>query len=205
MSKKEFFLRTAIALLGILILSFGIGILLSGNVGTDPYTAANVAVSSKLNIPFSLYQVLINLVLLIYVFIFDRKYIGIGTVLMLFFVGFLIEFFNKLILNFINFDFNFIIYVIFLVLGILIMTFGISLYMSVRVGSAPYDAIAPIVSEQIGMEFKYVRIIQDILFMSIALIFNGPVNVATIISAFFVGALIDFWNYKISTPLLKKV
>lgn len=202
---RALLVKTFFAFLGVFILGFGAATLRVGGVGLDPYTAANTGVSQLLNFSLGTYQLLLNLAILFLVFIFGRKYIGIGTIINMVLVGYTIDFFTWFYETYIfTSSVSFIQQVILLIVGILLFTFGASLYMSAKLGNAPYDAIAPIIVDRTSFSYRVVRVIQDISFMLLAVISSGDVGVATIINAFFTGPLITFWNKKVSSPIIEK-
>lgn len=91
-----------------------------------------------------------------------------------------------------------------LVIGILFFTFGASFYMSAKVGSAPYDAIAPTIVDRTKANYRVVRVIQDVAFATLGWITGGPIGIGTFISAFLVGPLIKFWDDYASVPFIEK-
>ncbi|ALS00647.1 hypothetical protein ATZ33_04435 [Enterococcus silesiacus] len=201
---RELIIRSLYALIGVAILAFGAATLRIGQVGLDPYTAANIGIGSVLNLSLGVYQLIINLVILGLVFIFGKQYIGIGTVINMVLTGFFIDFYTWVYTSFFTIKINLFSQSLLLIFGVLIFTFGASFYMSAKVGNAPYDAIAPIIVERTGAQYRLVRVIQDIIFVIIAFCFGGPVGIGTVINAFFTGPFIDFWNKKICEPLIEK-
>lgn len=202
--KSEWLIRSLYALIGVAILSFGAATLRIGQVGLDPYTAANIGIGESLGLSLGVYQLIINIVILGLVFVFGRKYIGLGTVINMVLTGFFIDFYTWLYSTFVTIKINLFTQGLLLILGVLIFTFGASFYMSAKIGNAPYDAIAPIIVEHTKAQYRIVRIIQDIFFVILAFIFGGPVGLGTVINAFFTGPLIDFWNKKVSEPIIEK-
>ncbi|WP_086313076.1 hypothetical protein A5821_000661 [Enterococcus sp. 7F3_DIV0205] len=202
--KSEWLIRSLYALIGVAILSFGAATLRIGQVGLDPYTAANIGIGESLGLSLGVYQLIINIVILGLVFVFGRKYIGLGTVINMVLTGFFIDFYTWLYSTFVTIKINLFTQGLLLILGVLIFTFGASFYMSAKIGNAPYDAIAPIIVERTKAQYRIVRIIQDIFFVILAFIFGGPVGLGTVINAFFTGPLIDFWNKKVSEPIIEK-
>ena len=104
--------------------------------------------------------------------------------------------------------------VVCMIIGILLSCFSASLYFVADLGVSTYDAIALIITEtwKIG-KFKYVRIISDFTCVAVGTIlyfiatkgFGGLtaiVGIGTIITAFFMGPLIDVFSEKISKPML---
>jgi uncharacterized membrane protein YczE len=203
-NNKELVLRSFYALAGVAILAFGAALLRVGQVGLDPYTAANIGVGATLGLSLGVYQLIVNIIILILVFIFKKKYIGIGTIINMVLTGFFIDFYTGLFDAFFKAKMTILLQVVFLIVGIMIFTFGASFYMSAKLGNAPYDAIAPIIVDYTKSQYRIVRIAQDIFFVIVAFIFGGPVGVGTVINAFFTGPLIDFWNNKVSEPLIDK-
>ncbi|MGX7262594.1 YczE/YyaS/YitT family protein [Enterococcus crotali] len=201
---RELAIRSLYALIGVAILAFGAATLRIGQVGLDPYTAANIGIGSVLNLSLGVYQLLINLAILVLVFIFGRQYIGIGTVINMVLAGFFIDFYTWVYTSFFTIKLNLFSQSLLLIFGVLIFTFGASFYMSAKVGNAPYDAIAPIIVKHTGAQYRLVRVVQDIIFVIIAFIFGGPVGIGTVINAFFTGPFIDFWNKKVCQPLIEK-
>ena len=79
-----------------------------------------------------------------------------------------------------------------LVLGTLLFTLGVSLYLKTRMGVAPIDAIAPvIVGARTRLSYTPVRMAQDILVTVVAVLAGGPIGVFTVVAAFMTGPLID--------------
>ncbi|WP_348919943.1 YczE/YyaS/YitT family protein [Enterococcus rotai] len=204
MKIREQALRSLYALIGVAILAFGAATLRIGQVGLDPYTAANIGIGNFLGLSLGVYQLIINFIILGIVFILGRSYIGIGTVINMVLTGFFIDFYTWIYTDFITIKINFFTQSLALVIGVLIFTFGASFYMSAKLGNAPYDAIAPIIVERTKFHYRSVRVSQDIFFVVLAFIFGGPVGIGTVINAFFTGPLIDFWNKKVSQPIIEK-
>jgi uncharacterized membrane protein YczE len=202
--KREIALRSFFALIGVAILGLGASLLRVGGVGLDPYTAANIGTGELLGLSLGVYQLLINLVLLLLVFFFGRRHIGIGTVINMVLTGFFIDFYTAVFEHFSVSPAGWLQQGFFLIIGILIFTFGASFYMSANLGSAPYDAIAPTIVERTKANYRVVRVIQDVAFATLGWLTDGPIGVGTFISAFLVGPLIKFWDDFVSVPIIEK-
>lgn len=197
--------KALMALVGVIIIALGATILKEGKVGLDPFTAMNIGISDKLGWSLGVYQLLINLIILVVVFFLNKHYIGIGTLINMVVVGFLIDSFSTLYVNHLSFNYSFSIKAIHLILGVLLFTFGASMYMSADLGTAPYDAIAPIISQRANLSYQITRICQDVIVVIIAFVFGGPIGIGTVINAFFTGPLINFWNENVNKPLANKL
>lgn len=204
MNIKEMIIRSIYALIGVLILAFGVTIMRIGNVGLDPFTSANIALGQLFGLSLGVYQLAVNLGILLLIFFFGRKYIGTGTVINMVLTGFFIDMYTTLFAH-LNIMANGLIeQMICLIIGVLFFTFGASFYMSANVGAAPYDSIAPTIVDKTGWDYKKVRMVQDIIFTLMGFYFKGPIGIGTFINAFLTGPFIKFWDGKISQPLIKK-
>ena len=91
-----------------------------------------------------------------------------------------------------------------------------TLYMTADLGVSTYDAVAIVMSSKWKLgKFKYIRICTDLVCVVIGcVLFVAAGNslsmiptiagVGTIITAFFMGPLIDFFNVKFARPFLEK-
>lgn len=197
--------RTLMSFVGITILSLGTAFLRGVNVGLDPFTAVNTGISGHLHLSLGVYQLAINLLIFVFIIIMDRKKIGIGTVLNMVLVGFEIQWFSALYTSIFGTHLNAIIIVSNLIIGLLLFTLGASMYMGADLGVAPYDAIAPILSDRFHTQYRTIRIAQDVLFMVAGFLVGGPVGLGTVIVAFFTGPLITYWDRHVSQPMRKTI
>jgi uncharacterized membrane protein YczE len=69
---KVLALRSWYALVGVFVLAFGAATLRVGQVGLDPYTAANIGIGAVLGLSLGVYQLIINLLILAVVFFFKQ-------------------------------------------------------------------------------------------------------------------------------------
>ncbi|EKK20393.1 hypothetical protein B808_711 [Fructilactobacillus florum 8D] len=197
------FLRTLMSFVGIAILSTGAALLKSSPIlGLDPFTAVNIGIAAKLHTSLGVYQLIANLIIFVFVVLLNRKMIGIGTIMNMVLVGFEIQWFSSLYHQLLPGKATALILIANLIIGLLLFTAGSSLYMAPSLGVAPYDAIAPIASSRLHCQYKTARVVQDICFLTAAVLVHGPVGFASIVVAFFAGPLISFWNRTVSTPVL---
>lgn len=194
----EIFLKSMMSLIGVALLAMGAMLCKEGKVGLDPFTAINIGISEKIGLSLGTYQLLANLVIILFVFFLDRKKIGIGTIINMVGAGFMIDWFSYIYNSIFHYEPTILTSIVNGILGLLLFTLGTSLYMCANVGVAPYDALAPIASKRLKIKYRICRVVQDIGFMVSALLAGGPIGLATIIISFFAGPLISFWNNKIS-------
>lgn len=194
-----------------LILGLGIGILRLSGFGTDPYTCMNLGVSSHLGLSLGAYQMVFNILLFIPVYILDRKSFGVGALVNMLALGYFVEWFVMLFgcvgITIEGLAGNLPLRILFLLAGILVVCFGIALYMFCDLGSAPYDRL-PVIIEHYSHEkvkFKWARVCMDIFSTVAGLLLGSVVGAGTVVVAFFTGPIVSFFRDKAVRPLAAKL
>ncbi len=214
MKKENLGKRVAMSLFGVIICAISVGIFKIAALGVDPFQSFMAGLDAVVPIKFGTLYVITNAVLLLFALIFDRHYIGIATFINLFLLGYITQFTFELLQKVIV-NPSIIVRIICLVVGVVIICFGSAFYMTADLGVSTYDAIALIICNTWKKgKFQYVRIITDIvcvlLGVGLFLLAGGSIGmiptiagVGTIITAFFMGPLIEFFNVKVARPVLK--
>ncbi|MDU5336749.1 YczE/YyaS/YitT family protein [Enterococcus sp.] len=180
-------------IVGVLIISLGTVLCKKTSLGIDPFNAFCVGISETISLNLGTTTLLINAALISVILLTGRSFIGIGTVLTMVSIGYFISFFDRILPN-VSFDLFAIPNILLFVVGMLIMCFGVSLYIESHLGMVPYDCFSFIVSKRFGGKTFVYRIMLDSLTSLIAFIFGGPISVGTIILAGGLGPLIDFFR-----------
>lgn len=203
-SFREVWRRSWMSLIGVLIFALGATILLAADLGMDPYSAMNLGVSQLLGWQLGPYQLLLNLLILGLVFLIDRHLIGVGTIFNMALVGYGIQFFSLILLKNLPTPSSLLMQILVALLGFLVFTFGLAMYIVADVGISPYDAITPMILKVThSKNYRFIRILQDVTAMVIAILVHGHFGLVTIIVAFGSGPFIIFWERHVLDKLLK--
>ena len=207
--------RTAMTLFGVIICAISVGIFKIAALGVDPFQSFMAGLDALVPIDFGTLYVIANAALLLFALIFDRHYIGIATFINLFLLGYITQF-TYAFLQTVIVDPSIPVRVACLVIGVVIICFGSAFYMTADLGVSTYDAVALIIVNTWKKgKFQYVRIITDIVCVILGcvlfLMAGGSIGqiptiagIGTIITAFFMGPLIEFFNVHIARPILNK-
>ena len=207
--------RIIMSLFGVIICAISVGIFKIAALGVDPFQSFMAGLDALVPIKFGTLYMITNAVMLLFALTFDRHYIGIATFINLFLLGYITQFTYEF-LQTIIIEPSMIVRVICLVVGVVILCFGSAFYMTADLGVSTYDAIALIsVNTWKKGKFQYVRIITDLcciaLGIALFLLSGGAVlqiptivGVGTVITAFFMGPLIEVFNVHITRPILAK-
>ncbi len=206
--------RIIMSAAGVIICGMCVAVFKIAAFGVDPFQALMSGLDQLIPIPFGTLYVIVNVVLLSFSLIFDRHYIGIATFINLFLLGYITEFTYSLLHSLIP-DPSFAVRCLLLIFIVPVICIALSLYITADLGVSTYDAIALIMCNKwkIG-KFKVIRVITDIICVlsgAVVFIIGGGkftdipsfIGIGTIITAFFTGPLIDFFNKKVSQPMLR--
>ena len=80
-----------------------------------------------------------------------------------------------------------------LALGCAILAFGMTIVIKSEAGTGPNDLVAVVISDKTHFRFGIVRIVTDFSFVIIGCILGGIWGIGTIICAFLVGPVADFF------------
>ena len=209
--RKKLLLRILWMIGANMILGMGIALLRLSSFGTDPFTCMNLGVSSHLPISFAVYQMCFNVLLFIPVFILDRKSFGIGALTNMLLLGYFVEFF-MFVFSILGFTIeglagNLIMRIVTLMGGVLVVCFGVALYMACDLGAAPYDRL-PVIVETYShgkVKYKWARVGQDVISASIGLATGSVVGVGTVIVALFTGPIVSFFRETVVARIMKNL
>jgi len=212
---KIFYKRVFMSLFGVVICAISVGIFKIAALGVDPFQSLMAGLDKLIPIPFGTLYVIVNVLLLTFSLIADRKNIGIATFINLFLLGYITQFTYEFLQTVIV-NPSMIVRFACLIIAIVIICFGSAFYMTANLGVSTYDAVAIVFSSKwkIG-KFQYVRIFTDVVCVvlgAVIFVIGGGhikeiptiVGIGTIITAFFMGPLIEFFNVKIARPFLGK-
>lgn len=208
--------RILMSLCGVIVCAVSVGVFKIAALGVDPFQSLMSGLDSLIPISFGTLYVIVNLLLLTFSLIVDRSKIGLATFINLFLLGYITEFTYETLQTVIV-NPSMAVRALCLLVGIVVICFGSALYMTADLGVSTYDAIAIALSGKWKLaRFQYCRIATDLVcVVSGVLLFlaaGGTIaqiptiaGVGTIITAFFMGPLIELFNVHIARPLLRKV
>lgn len=205
--------RIGMSFFGVIVGAISVGIFKTAALGVDPFQSFMAGLDQLVPISFGTLYVIANVILLSFALITDRHYIGIATFINMFLVGYVTQFtyglLQKVVINP-----SMVLRFVLLVLAVIIICFASAFYITADLGVSTYDAVALVLANKYKVgKFKYIRIVTDLVCIVIGIILfllgKGEiamiptfVGIGTIITAFFMGPLIDFFNEKCAKPFL---
>ena len=198
--------RAAMTTVGVVLCAIAVGFFKCSLFGVDPFQCFAQGVWGHFfnsNMSYGIfYTVLCGIMFVIDIFI-ARSYMGVATLVNMFLTGYIVDFATAMLLRFVP-EPNLAVRAVFLAIGVLVMCFASSLYMTSNLGVSVYDAIPIVIAGKWGVQFRFVRIASDLICVTIGTVSALLPGVGTLITAFFMGPLIEFFNHSFSEPFLNK-
>ena len=184
-------LRVVLMFVGLSIAHLGVTLFLQSNLGSDPF---NVLIQGLFRfIPWPAFMthgyvhVTVCFLIIVALLIVDRSYVQIGTLLCMALGGPIIDVFTLLLGGVINSNSPMALRLISLVLGCVILAFGMTIVIKSQAGTGPNDLVAVVISDKCKWKFGIVRIVVDVCFAGIGFLLGGTLGLGTVVCAFLVG------------------
>jgi uncharacterized membrane protein YczE len=197
------------ACLGFVIMGFSIAVLRIIDLGTDPFSAMNLGISALTDVSFGTLMVVSQLPLFLIIVWKRRRLIGIGTVVGMFGVGYIVDFFYYFVLSgFVEHTaLDWVSRLVLLALILIVLAMSVAIYMIANIGMVPYDAFVLVIEALTGgkVKFKWARLSMDGICAVAALLLGITIGIATAMTVFCMGPFISFFRNKIGTFADKRI
>lgn len=195
---KTWFLRLVILFAGLTVAHLGVTLFLLSNLGADPFNvliqglhriAASAGFSS---VTHGMVHMAVCFLIILVLLAADRSYIKAGTIVCMFCGGPIIDFFTWVLSPLRIGSAGMAVKVLALVLGCVILAFGMTIVIRSEAGTGPNDLVAVVISDKTKKRFGIVRVIVDFVFVLTGFLLGGKFGPGTIVCAFLVGPVADF-------------
>lgn len=202
--------RLLMSLFGVLVCAFSVGMFNLAAFGVDPFQcfAQGLHLPLRAQLSYGSFYFLLSIAFLLIVFAWDKHYLGMATFINMFLTGYIVDYSFRLLKLIFPGELSLGFRALLLLLAVVIMCFGSALYFTADLGVSVYDALALIMAEKkirlYGriLPFKLIRVCTDLVCVLIGMLFGKLPGIGTLLTAFFMGPLISFFNDTVARPLL---
>ncbi len=196
--------RFAVMLFGNVFIGMGVAIFKMSGMGTDPFSGMVMAMSDRVGIPYAIFIVIFNLLVFMLELFCGRHLIGIGTVINACLLGYFTTLFYDLFTAPLGMPEGLAMRLVLVCLGVLICSFGLSMYQTSDVGVAPWDSVSLImVKRWPKIPYFWHRISNDLFAVIVCWLLGGIVGIGTALCAFCLGPFVHFFSEHFAKKLLK--
>lgn len=177
---------------GILILTLGISLTIQSKLGTSPFDALLVGLSKNVGLTVGIWEILLALLLIGSNSLLARKRPEILGLLTALITGIGIDIWLFLLHDVVSPDLWFSQAVCFIT-GLVIVGLGTATYLHTNFAPIPVDRLTLIIKELTRKTVFFSRTLIYILFLMLAIIFNGPIGVGTLLTVCLGGYILHFF------------
>lgn len=184
---------------GILLLTLGISFTIQSDLGTSPFDALLVGLSINLGLTVGSWEIIVALILIGCNSLLKRQRPEVLGLLTAFITGIGIDMWLFLLHDFISPEqiFN---KVVCFGLGLVIMGLGTAIYLHTNFAPIPVDRLTLIIQELTRTNMFFSRTFIYLIFLIMAMVFNGPIGVGTLFTVCLGGLILHYFM-----PRTKKV
>ncbi len=191
--------RAFFYIIGLLMLTLGISLIIRANIGAAPWDALAVGESRLFHLSVGTCIFINGCVLIVINAILLRKKMELLAALSIFLIGMLVDFWlNEGLALFHPLLFSE--KLTFLLIGVLLLGVGISIYLQAHLPSSPMDTLMVAIHKRFGLNIRDARFVNEAIAVTLAIIFQGAVGIGTVIVAFTLGFVIHY-----AYPIMEKL
>lgn len=176
------------AMVGFLIMAFGTYLIKTMNVGMSPWDTLFLGVEGVTQVSFGVITQVFGLII-IGVSMLLKVYPGIGTVLNMFFFGYFLDLYTCNLSFQVSASIG--IRLIFIILGQVILFYGIFIYLSCHFGAGPRDGLFIVLSKISNRSLGTTKVTIEIVVFFIGWMLGGRIGWGTIVTTLLGGVLFD--------------
>lgn len=189
---RDLIKKLAIIAIGSIIAAYGITLALYAGFGGATLAVLWQGIAKTFQLSIGTASFVVALGMILFVLIYDKSQIHIGTVLYQIIYSACVDLFASChrysVYRWVNF--------FIMLLGIILFAVGTGLYASASLGRGSYEAVTFALAEKNNWQVKIVRMALDILVVIIGVMLGGKFGVCTIITVIISGPIIQFVNAK---------
>lgn len=185
--------KIVVIIVGSVIAAYGITLALYAGFGGATLAVLWQGISKTAHISIGMASFLVALGMILFVLIYDRSQIHIGTIIYQIVYSGCVDLFANCHRYSSHMWMNFMI----MLVGVGLFAVGTGLYASASLGRGSYEAVTFALAEKNKWQVKVVRMISDILVVVIGVLLGGRFGICTIVTVLISGPIIQFVNEKV--------
>ncbi|WP_404333245.1 YitT family protein [Mesobacillus maritimus] len=188
--RGQVFPRIVIYLVGLLVMALGVVFLLKSNLGSPPWDVLHVGLYYNFGLTIGSWSILAGVVILTLSAIIAKEIPQIGAFTNMLLVGTFIDLY--FFLPFLVTPNHLIGRIIMFGVGLLLLGYGMGLYISAQFGAGPRDSLMIAVADRTGWSIRSVRSVIELVALFVGWRLGGPVFWGTIVFSISIGPISGF-------------
>lgn len=190
MLTKNWWKKIVVIVIGSMIAAYGITLALYAGFGGATLAVLWQGLSETFHMSIGMASFMVALGMILFVVIYDKSQIHIGTVLYQIVYSACVDLFANCHIYSRYVWVNFLI----MLLGVILFAVGTGLYASASLGRGSYEAVTFALAEKNNWQVKIVRMILDIVMVVVGVLLGGKFGICTIVTVIISGPVIQLVN-----------
>lgn len=188
----KIFFKVSKICIGLFIAGIGIAIMYNVGWGSAPGATLTQGLSAFTGYTYGISSIIVNLTFLILLFFLDKTLIGVGTVLVTFFLGFFIDLGMLIVSPFYINLMSLELKIVMMIIGSIIIAIGFGYYVGVDFGTGALDGLAVALNRKFNIPFTYCRWGSDAILMLIGILLGASWGAGTVSCLVLTGPIMNF-------------
>jgi uncharacterized protein len=185
---SKFLFQWSVFFVGLFIMAFGIALMIKAELGSAPWDVLHIGLFSQFGLTIGTWSIIMGFFVILATSFITKKFPQSGAFLNMVFVGLFIDFY--LWLPFFQDPVTIAGKWIYLLIGILILGFGIGLYISSDCGAGPRDSLMLALTEKSGLKVSRIRLYMELFVLFFGWVLQGPISFGTILFCITIGGIV---------------
>nr|WP_051081206.1 YitT family protein [Salsuginibacillus kocurii] len=179
-------LRWLIFMVGLVVMSFGVALMIQAELGSAPWDVLHIGLTTQFGLTVGSWSIIVGIVIIGVTSLMMKERPQAGGIINMLLVGVFIDIFLLTLSTPDSMVFRFLM----LLAGIIIMGYGIGLYIAPNCGAGPRDSLMLAIKEKTGWNVSRVRGVMEIAVLAVGWLLGGPVFIGTILFSVGIGHVV---------------
>lgn len=186
MNLKKWF----VYLVGLLVMTFGIVLVIQADLGSAPWDVLHIGLYKQIGLTIGSWSIMIGIVVLSTSAILAKAFPKLGAFLNMLLCGIFTDIY--LLIPWLKTPATLVGQLLMLSGGIILMAYGMAIYISANVGTGPRDSLMLVLMQKTKIKVQWIRFMMEIIVLTAGWLLGGPVGIGTIIVCLTIGHVTGF-------------
>ena len=193
--------RIVIYLSGLATAALGIALIILSFVGAGPWDAVATGLANHLGLTIGTWSIISQIVFTMITWLLEKTRFRIESLIPIAIRSIFLDIWIYVVLANADFASSWVIQWSAFIMGLILTAVGIGIYMEARFPKTPIDGLMVAISEKLSWSLNKSRMTIEITGVIIGFLLSGPVGLGTVVTALFLGRIIQFSNAKVKKIL----
>ncbi|OLO27894.1 BCR, YitT family protein [Alkalihalophilus pseudofirmus] len=193
--------RIGIYLVGLAITALGIALIILSFIGAGPWDTVAVGLNNYFGLTIGTWAIFSQVIFLVITRILEKTRLRIESIIPIVIRSCFLDIWVYLVLRNIDFSFSWEVQWITFITGLILAGVGMGIYMEAQFPKTPIDGLMVAISNRFGWSFNVSRTCIEVSGVILGFLLGGPVGIGTLLTAIFLGKIIQVSNHRIKKVL----